>query len=96
MTQTGSDQSGTETGHRQCLGGLVLYHRPVEEIMVDGRRTRSPPDADWAIVMLAEPIGTSDRILPILKPYRHQEHISGWKAMSKTVCKSWSLTQIAA
>ena len=40
---------------------------PVEEIMVDGRRSMSPPDADWAIVILAEPIGATDRILPILK-----------------------------
>jgi hypothetical protein len=27
----------------------------------------SPPDADWAIVILAEPLGTPDRILPVLK-----------------------------
>ena len=35
--------------------------------MVDGRLTMSPRDADWAIVILAQPLGTPDRILPILK-----------------------------
>jgi protease YdgD len=35
--------------------------------MIDGRRTMSPPDADWAIVILAEAIGTPDRILPVLR-----------------------------
>ena len=38
-----------------------------EEIVVDGRRLTSPPDADWAIVVLAEPLGTPDRILPVMK-----------------------------
>ncbi len=31
----------------------------VEEILVDGRHAMSPPDADWAIVILAEPLGSS-------------------------------------
>lgn len=39
----------------------------VEQIVVDGRRVMSPPDADWAIVILAAPLGTPDRILPVLK-----------------------------
>jgi protease YdgD len=33
----------------------------------EGRRVASPPNADWAVVTLVSPLGTPDRILPILR-----------------------------
>jgi protease YdgD len=59
----GYSQGGYE-GHSRAATYITGR---VEQIMVDGRRTMSPPDADWAIVLLAEPVGTPDRLLPILK-----------------------------
>jgi protease YdgD len=70
LTQPGSIHFLVGYSHGEYEGhsrAVTYITGRVEQIMVDGRRNMSPPDADWAIVILAEPLGTPDRILPILK-----------------------------
>src|SRR3954462_12830944 len=47
--------------------GVTFITGRSDEIGADGRHVATSPDADWAIVILAEPLGTADRILPILR-----------------------------